>query len=168
MFGLNFYEACDLCDISAAVRSRVVSDLSDIKDGQIILFKFDRTHYSLGKYLYYLFCSNNILVLNPEFRDEYSPEFHDNVPFNYQDGFSESWPKGSKQIFSALLNELVSHKIRLVIPTSGSTSIPKLICYSAACIESAASAIYSETRISIVHIWDCSWAPTWGSYLHQI
>lgn len=141
MFGLDFHEACDLCDIPTNVRARAVSDLSHANNDQIILFNFNRTPHSLGKYLFYLFCTNNILILNPEFRDKYFPDFHDNVPFDSQDGFNVPLTKGPRRNFSSLSKELIRQKIRLVIPTSGSTSTPKLICYSSECIEDSAKAI---------------------------
>jgi len=144
MLSSNLQDALKLTEINA----KFIDEIQTFNDEpRIILFHFDGRKKTLGTYLYYLFETKNILILNPSNRTSYSSNFHGNLP--YENVFNlESFPDSHGINFDLAKNELLSKSIRLIIPTSGTTASPKLVCFSEKKLNIAAKNIAHSLSIN--------------------
>ena len=142
MFGISFEEALTLCSLS---KEQIDKKFLSLKN-KIILFHFDKSQESLANYLYLLFETENVIILNPANRKRYSYDFHKSIPYDLFFGLSD-FPISTGDV-DLIREELKKNQIRLVIPTSGSTALPKLVCFSSEKINSSAKNISKSLSIS--------------------
>ena len=85
MFGISFEEALTLCSLS---KEQIDKKFLSLKN-KIILFHFDKSQESLANYLYLLFETENVIILNPANRKRYSYDFHKSIPYDFISGLDD-------------------------------------------------------------------------------
>lgn len=142
MFGLDFSIALENCEL----KNQTILPCRSSR--LLILFMFDGSKRGLAQYLYYLMETDYILILSPSNRKLFTDTFHGQMPFNgIWDGHSLRLEDSSVSTV-ALIDDLYRDGIRIIIPTSGSTSRPKLVCFSKKILEKSAENISSALSLT--------------------
>ena len=154
MLGINLDKALSLCNLKETDIDNSVKKFNN----NLLLFHFDGSKKALANYLYLLFETSNILILNPTNRSQFSKSFHSGLPYEFVVGL-DNFPPGNKKYLDQGKTILTDRLIRLIIPTSGTTASPKLVCFSENKLYKAAKNISLSLSISKEDI-ACGYLPT--------
>ena len=142
MLNIDLKTALKLCEVNKFQKPFYSSESS------VILFHFDGTKQNLATYLHLLIDTSHIIILNPSNRTKYANNFHGAINYEFTIGLEKSFNNENIKNINDFKSALIKNKIRLVIPTSGSTAEPKLVCFSAKKITFAAKNIADSLLLS--------------------
>lgn len=148
MLFTSLSEAVGLCGLNKTQFALVEHQLRSLVGKSIILLGTENREEFLSAYLAGLELDNVLAIICPASRKQ--SRFLADMPFDLALGFADNNQLGchTEKLKANVKDQLFEKQIKIILPTSGSTSSPKLVCFTKDQIRFSAQSIAESLSLS--------------------